>query len=214
MINDNEPTTSGIDLRPYKPLENKHTPEADKGIPLEEVLKRGYKSRLNNIGGYEVDKTLSGKRAQVYHNKELNKTIVNHTGTNSANDWITDLKFGLGLEKSTTRYKHAKNIQQQAEKKYSNSNLITSGHSLGGALAKTTSTKGKIITLNSATRPQDMFKKVPDKQTNIRSVFDPISTFHGKGKNDKFIMGKTLNPFTEHSTAVLSRNKNLKNIKV
>eukprot|EP01038_Epipyxis_sp_PR26KG_P017718 gene17718-24687_t len=96
---------------------------------IKHFLKSSYDKNLNDHGDYKIDTSLSGSRAQVYHNPTKNHTVVVHKGTDSLNDWVTDLRLGLG-DRSGTRFKHAKDVQRKAEQKYGNSNISTLGHSL------------------------------------------------------------------------------------
>src|SRR4051794_18883902 len=63
---------------------------------LQKLIKNGYSSKpkeKDNIDNYILDKELSGSRAQVYHNPESSHTVINHKGTDSIQDVITDLKL-------------------------------------------------------------------------------------------------------------------------
>jgi hypothetical protein len=68
----------------------------------------------------------------------------------------------------------------------------------------------EVITLNRPTIPLDLIKgkKVPKNQTDIRTSRDPVSIlrpFQKANNKEITIPLKTLNPFREHSTDVLSR---------
>eukprot|EP01038_Epipyxis_sp_PR26KG_P018513 gene18513-26143_t len=141
---------------------------------IKNLLKKSYDKNLDNYEDYNVDKSLSGRRAQVYHNPNKNHTVIVHKGTDSLNDWITDLRMGLG-NKSTKRFQHAKKIQQQAEEKYKESKISTLGHSLASKLAEESSTNpnNEIITLNNPTLLSDVIKKPKKNQYDIRTQFDP-----------------------------------------
>ena len=106
---------------------------------LKEVIKNSYKDKSKQkkqIGDYERDESLSGNRAQVYHNAKTGKTLVSHTGTNSLRDWLTDLQYATGNLNDTKRFKYASRIHKQAEAKYGAGNITTTGHSLGSKLAE------------------------------------------------------------------------------
>jgi hypothetical protein len=176
---------------------------------IKHFLQKSYDKNLENHNGYNVDKELSGKRVQVYHNPNENHTVVVHKGTDSIHDWITDLKMGFG-NKNTTRFKHSKKIQNQAENKYINSKLSTLGHSLGSKLAEESSKNpnNEIITLNNPTLLSDLVKKPKQNQYDIRTKLDPVSILKNivpKNKNDVTIKSKTYNPLTEHFTDTLNR---------
>ena len=63
---------------------------------LRDFLSNGYKkNQAKTLDGYQRDDSLSGQRAQVYHNKDNNKTIVTHRGTQGFQDILTDLKLAI-----------------------------------------------------------------------------------------------------------------------
>ena len=176
---------------------------------IKHFLKKSYDKNLENHNDYNVDKDLSGTRVQVYHNPNLNHTVVVHKGTDSIHDWITDLRMGLG-NKNTKRFQHSKNIQNQAENKYTNSKISTLGHSLGSKLAEESNKNdnNEIITLNNPTLLSDLVKKKKKNQYDIRTKLDPVSilkNFVPKNKNDVTIKSDSYNPLIEHSTDTLDR---------
>lgn len=165
-----------------------------------EFLENSYrgKKQKKEIKGYIRDDSLSGQRAQVYHDPKTGKAIVTHRGTASSKDIINDLAVGVGAGKLTNRFQHAKKIQKQAEKKYGKENIETSGHSLGGFLTENI-TKGKRTTVNKAVSLVDRFKKIDKNQHDIRNSLDPVSAiglFQSGGK--KSSVRNTLNPWKAH----------------
>lgn len=180
---------------------------------VQNFLKNGYsKKKSDSIDGYQIDKELSGNRCQVYHNPTDNKTVVNHKGTDSLQDWMTNLRYGLFNDKSGKRFQHSKNLQQQAENKYKGSEITTVGHSLGSKLAqeavKHTKSKGDVVTVNGATTPYDIGKKVPSNQTNIRTSSDAVSylqKYQKKNGNEINIPSSLANILKEHSTDTMNR---------
>lgn len=193
---------------------NKHN-ETIKGGELsvnntKDFLKQSYSKSPKDIDGYKIDKDLSGQRVQVYHNPQNNKTIVVHRGTNSIQDWGTNLSMSFGIKGK--RFNHAKKIQKQAEEKYGKNNLTTLGHSQGAKWAEMLGNKNnnnEVITLNKPTLPLDLIqgKKVKKNQTDIKTSKDPVSVLRGlqKGKKARVLKSKTINPLTEHSVDVLNR---------
>lgn len=188
-----------------------------KASSLKKILQNSYTDNPksnSNIDGYEMDKTLSGKRAQVYHNKDKNHTIINHRGTRGINDVITDFKLMLG-KKDNNRFKHGKKITDEAIKKYTDSDITLTGHSLSGQIVKEANKKHnkETIVLNPAITPHDLLDKQKSNETIIRSKADPISILHNlqpyKSKNKTInIEPKTANPLKEHSTNILDRLDN------
>ena len=179
---------------------------------LGNFLQNGYKKDQDkNIDGYLRDDSLSGQRATVYHNPEKNHTVVTHKGTQSATDWLTNLRYGLFNDTSGKRFEHAKKIQNQAEEKYKDSNITTVGHSLGSKLAHEATKNNKerdLVTLNGAVTPYDIGKKNDKSVTTIRTKLDPVSALTNlqrKNGNEIAIKSKSINPLTEHSTTCLDR---------
>src|ERR1700722_7848108 len=128
---------------------------------LKDVIKNSYKDKSKQkkqIGDYKRDESLSGNRAQVYHNAKNGKTLVSHTGTNSLRDWLTDLQYATGNLNDTNRFKHAEKTQKEAEAKYGRDNITTTGHSLGGKLAqKLGKNTDHIYTVNTPVLPTKLF---------------------------------------------------------
>ena len=180
---------------------------------LQDFLKNGYKTKdqAKSLDGYTRDDSLSGTREQVYHNNDNNKTIVVHRGTQGLEDWVTDAKllFFPKLYMQSVRYKHAKDIQDQTEKKYGKENITTIGHSLGAKLASDLGGKSKeIITYNKPIVPGEVFNQLKKNETSIRTKLDPVSILGSTNSKIKQISTKTINPITAHNLDQLSSTKN------
>jgi len=182
------------------------------GLPTEDVkelLKKSYDKKVSNYKNYKVDKKLSTVKAQVYFNPEINKAVVVHRGTADLKDWGTNILMSMGIKDA--RYKHAKRIQNKAEKKYGKSNIITMGHSQGARWAeKFGRDTDEVITLNKPTLPFDLIQGdvVPENQTDVKTTRDPVSVLRPlqKGNEEVTINSDWLsNPLTEHSIDVLDR---------
>jgi len=170
-------------------------------------LKQSYNKNLANVGTFEVDKSLSGKRVQVYHDKNSNSTKIVHTGTNSLSDWITNSRYLMG-NTSGKRFQHADKIQRQAEAKYGTDKTETLGHSIGAKLSEQVGGRSQYVTtLNKPVAPIDFGKKIKKNQTDYKTTLDPVSPFRflQRGNKATYIKSKTYNPFTEHSSDVLGR---------
>ena len=179
------------------------------GNVLRDFLSNSYKktNQAKSLDGYTRDDSLSGQRTQVYHNNDTNKTIVTHRGTSGLQDWITDFKLAFypSLYMQSTRYKHAKEVQDKAEKKYGKENIITLGHSLGAKLASDLGGKSKeIITYNKPILPNEIFNQTKKNETSIRTKLDPVSILGAFNSNIKQVSTKTINPITAHGTDQLS----------
>ena len=100
----------------------------------------------------------------------------------TAKDWSNNAIYGLGGEmayKQTPSYKRAKERVAELEKRYNPEDITIIGHSQGALLAEIVPSKARErITLNKATRPQDVFfRRRKKNQYDIRSRFDPVSFF-------------------------------------
>ena len=129
----------------------------------------------------------------------------------TAKDWSNNAVYGIGGElmyKQTPRFKRAKERVAQLEKQYNPEDITLVGHSQGALLAETMPTKAReIISLNSASRPQDMFYNKKKKNLyRIRAKFDPVSMFNISNP-EYTINEKNLNPLRQHSFNVLEGNK-------
>jgi hypothetical protein len=179
---------------------------------LQHFLSKSYVKTHHDYKNYQVDTHLTGQRVQVYYDSTKNHAVVVHRGTKGVQDCGTDASLLLtGYQKNNRRFAHARNIQSQAEAKYGPENITTLGSSLGAKIAEKVGNKTKeVITLNKPTIPMDLIKgrKLPKNQTDIRTSRDPVSIlrpFQKANNKEITIPSKTLNPFREHSTDVLSR---------
>jgi len=126
-------------------------------------------------------------------------------------DWSNNAVFGLGGEmayKQTPRYRRAKERVAELEKKYNPEDMTIIGHSQGALLAEIVPTKAReIISLNSASRPQDMFYNKKKKNLyRIRAKLDPVSMFNISNP-EYTINEKNLNPLRQHSYNILEGQK-------
>jgi hypothetical protein len=165
----------------------------------------------DTIQGYNLDKELSGQRAQVYHNPKTNHVIINHRGTKGINDMYTDMKLMFGF-KNNKRFNHGKDITDEALKKYHNADVSITGHSLGHAIAKEANKEHKkeLVTLNGAVTPFDIFDKPQENEHFIRTKYDPVSVLHNfvpmqDDENTTTINSHSLNLLDEHGTDTLDR---------
>ena len=194
-------------------------PKAKKGGALSshvmsDLLAQSYetknkKKRRLQVDGFHIDPSLSGERVQVWYNPTTNQAVVVHRGTASFQDAMTDARLFFG-DKSGKRFRHAENIQKKAEAKYGKAHVSTIGHSLGSTLAEKVGQDSKeVLTLNKPTTLEDLAKgkKVSEKQTDVRTKYDPVSILrpHQKGSDAIEIESTTWNPLAEHKTDTLKR---------
>lgn len=194
-------------------------PKAKKGGALSshvmsDLLAQSYetknkKKRRLQVDGFHIDPSLSGERVQVWYNPTTKQAVVVHRGTASFQDVMTDARLFFG-DKSGKRFRHAENIQKKAEAKYGKAHVSTIGHSLGSTLAEKVGQDSKeVLTLNKPTTLEDLAKgkKVSEKQTDVRTKYDPVSILrpHQKGSDAIEIESTTWNPLAEHKTDTLKR---------
>lgn len=174
------------------------------------LLGASYDKNQKSIDGFNQDTGLSTNTSKVYYNPQTGQTVVAHKGTSGFTDWFNNAAYAVGgetLYKTTPRYKEAKRVQKDAEKKYGRENISTIGHSQGGLQAELLGKKGdEIITLNKATRPFSNTKQ--SNQTDVRTSGDYVSALNPfQPRSDITIRSPTYNPLTEHSVDVLDRLK-------
>ena len=166
----------------------------------------------NRVGDFELDKQLSTRKAQVYHNPKTDEVVVNNRGTApTLQDWTNNAAYVFGLYDKTGRMKQAEKVQRKAIDKYGKVD-VNVGHSQGGIITRKLNEKGltkEVINLN----PASMFEKQKKNEYVIRSSRDVVSGLQSinpfsKKKNTKVVKG-IYNPIREHGTELLSRMGNV-----
>lgn len=178
---------------------------------LQEFVTNSYsrnRDKATNIGGYQLDKDLSSRRAAVYHDPVTGKTIVANRGTiGTLSDWSNNALSMLGLYDKTKRFKQAQETQDATIAKYGKVDTNV-GHSQGAILARKLNGQGKtgeVITVNGATMPWD---KQAKNETRVRSGLDLVSgldVLAPSRTRNVTIDAASYNPLTEHSGDVLRR---------
>lgn len=138
------------------------------------MIENGYTekpSNVENVDGCVLDKSLSGKRAQVYYHPRTKHLVVNHRGTKDMQDVMTDIGLMFG-HKSGKRFQHGKKITDEAIKKYNTDNVSKIAKEANRPHRKET------IAINPAYLPEDMLENQKDNEIVIRSTLDPISALH------------------------------------
>jgi hypothetical protein len=168
---------------------------------LKTILHKSYDKKQSNHNDFIIDRNLSGRRAQVYHNPKTNQVVISHRGTDSLQDWLTNLRVGLLNDKSSERFKHAKRIQDEAHKKYGDKEYVTVGHSLGKNIAETVANKNdEVIGYNGYTTPYDLLKKENKKHHNVRTSKDVASALLTVNNNNlTTIKSRTNDILTNHN---------------
>lgn len=99
-----------------------------------------WSDQLSKIGmdDWEIHDS-SQDNTMVLLNHKKQQSIVVHSGTDlkrrKTEDLITDAFISFDLTTLSPRYKQSKKITENIKKKFPNYNLITTGFSLGGAMA-------------------------------------------------------------------------------
>jgi len=140
----------------------------------QDLLQNSYQQTPDSIGRFQIDRDLSGRRAQVYYDPLANESVVVHRGTQGLADWGTDLGMVFGYRGK--RFQHAHDVQEKANKKYQSSHMTTLGHSLGGKLAEEAGAGTDVVTLNKAALP---FQENKNKnQLDVKNRNDLVSALH------------------------------------
>jgi hypothetical protein len=224
-VNKNTPTIvsniSKEELKKQSSLKQKY--KGKNNLPTFKALKKGKGLKADTFrqllessyeggdaAGFTMDRQLSTKTSKVYTHPS-GQVVVAHRGTSGVLDWGNNAFYALGGDfayKLTPRYREAKKVQDQAEKKYGAKNITTIGHSQGGLQAQLLGGNSKeIITLNKATRPQEFIFGSSKKgnQYDVRAVGDAVSLFRNplQLQKESTIMSSK-NPLAQHSTDMLN----------
>ena len=86
---------------------------------IKDLIDSSYEPQRTDLTDFDYDPELSSDRAKVYKRKNSNQAVVVHRGTQGLSDMALDLRYSLGQDiTNSDRFRHAKNIQERAEKKY------------------------------------------------------------------------------------------------
>jgi len=124
--------------------------------------------------GYSYDPELSTMENKVFYDPKTKKASIAYRGSTTVNDWIGNLKLGLGF-KDPEAEKRIK-LADKVKEKYGDIQNIY-GFSRGGYLAERAgeNTGANVITYNKAILPDDIFKSIRPEQTDIRVKGDLVS---------------------------------------
>jgi len=178
-----------------------------KANTLKSMIKSTYDR--SNVEGWQ--KIMDSPEVTAFKHPSGQVVIALRGTEGTAKDWSNNAVYGLGGEtayKQTPRYRRAKERVAQLEKQYNPEDMTIIGHSQGALLAEIVPTKAReIISLNSASRPQDMFYNKKKKNLyRIRAKFDPVSMFNISNP-EYTINEKNLNPLRQHSYNILEGDK-------
>ena len=178
-----------------------------KANTLKSLLKSTYDR--SNVEGW--NKVMDTPEVSAFEHPSGQVVIALRGTEGTAKDWSNNAVYGIGGEmayKLTPRYRRAKERVAELEKKYNPEDISLVGHSQSGLIAELLPTKAReIISLNSASRPQDMFYNKKKKNLyRIRAKLDPVSMFN-IGNPEYTINEKNLNPLAQHSPNILEGEK-------
>jgi hypothetical protein len=193
-----------------------------KKLLFKDALKASYKTKEEaeqtyKKHGYNFDKDLSNIHSRVYYQPDDKHLLVSYRGThNLYNDIPTDLAILTGNLKNTDRYKHSKEVLDNAKKKYNTSATII-GHSAGGSLASAVNSddRDKIITFNKGAGLLTKPHEAKHNENSYRINGDIVSSLSKYDHNQKTLKNNTLhNPhfldnLDNHSIYVFKKIKYL-----
>ena len=185
-----------------------------KAETFQKLLEASY-SGMDEVEGFILDKKNSTKTSKIYVHPS-GQVVVAHKGTSGVLDWGNNAVYGLTGDvgyKLTGRYREAKKVQDTAERIYGAKNITTIGHSQGAYQAQLLGDKShEIITLNKATRPQEVVYGSSKKknQYDIRASGDLVSLWRNPFQTGKDTTITTVgDPLKQHSTDVLGKRKEI-----
>ena len=144
---------------------------------LSTILEASYKKQSEaqeDLGkiGYNYDPELSNMESKVFVDKE-GKPSVAFRGSTRVSDWlIEDPAIALGI--TTPKQRRAEALVKRVEAKYGKPTDVY-GHSLGGGRAELSGASGNIYTYNKAVGLGQIGKKLPSRQTDVRTSKDIVS---------------------------------------
>lgn len=174
------------------------------GLNLRDVIYNSYHSQ-DSLGGYVKDKDLSGKRQQVYIDKDNKQLLYSVAGTRSGTDIFNDLRLATGGLKDTARYKSADKTLKIAKTKYDGYNTTIVGSSLGGSIAsRLGGADDRRITYNAG----EVGGKTRGNTTAYRSSGDVVSL---AGLNKSYSFGNPTTVLSPSSWLYSHSSDRLKN---
>ena len=154
--------------------------------------------------GYKYDPELSTMESKVFFNPETNKPFIAYRGSTRVSDFLyEDPALAIGFK--TEKQKKAEQLAKDVEAKYKQPASAV-GHSLGGYRAEKSGVSGNIYTFNKGAGIFDIGKKIPEKQTDIRTSKDIVSVLSigQRGGTRKTISSPfTTNVISSHSVSQL-----------
>lgn len=150
-------------------------------LDLSTILKATYKPQheashdIEKLG-YKYDPESSTMERKVFTDKEGNPHFA-FRGSVRANDWLGNAIIGLTGKPDPKMKQEFSETENILKNKYAGKTPTFYGHSRSGMTSEYLGDKfgGKTYTFNKATSPADIFKKVREDQTDIRTTKDIVS---------------------------------------
>lgn len=165
---------------------------------LRELFLASKEKKLRDVQDYKIDKELSTKWVQVYHNPKDNWTIVVHRGSDDLYDAWVDVQLAVNY-KNNPRFKESERIEKEAEKKYDPKRMSIVGSSLGAVLAEDHAGENvhEIITSGKPVSPADLLtnKNPKENQYDVRTPTDIISFLKPFQPHENDLIVKSINPY-------------------
>jgi esterase/lipase len=142
-------------------------------------------NRQHNVNGFQLQNDFNGNKHTVYKNGK--KVILGFRGTvpTDLEDLKTDASLVLGKHREHWRFKEALKTFDEVQRRYPDSEIFTTGHSLGGALANHVARnreRVRSVSFNAGHSPLDdvmlLSKENFRNEKNYRTKYDPISLNH------------------------------------
>jgi alpha-beta hydrolase superfamily lysophospholipase len=128
-------------LKAARKVENRkpwRRPDAIQAIrpgDFQQIAKESYEKRPNaSLNDYDLAR--STDTLKIYRKRGTNKYVVGVRGTADARDLIADAALSVGLLKYSKRYRRDKAELAKFVKEHPGAEIETTGHSLGGAVAR------------------------------------------------------------------------------
>lgn len=177
---------------------------------FKEILNASYQPQAEasstlSKAGYAYDPDLSTMESKVFVDPKTGKPNIVYRGSTRVSDFLVEdpaLAFGIKTEKQ----KKAEKLAKDVESKYGQSADVF-GHSLGGYRAEKSGASGNIYTFNKGAGIFDIGKKISDKQTDIRTSKDIVSSLslgQTGGKRQTISTPLTTTVLGSHSVSQLS----------
>ncbi len=128
---------------------------------------------------YSIDTSFNDDEHFIAVHNDTGHVISAFRGTSNLDDVGTDLALAVGNLTSTDRYQRDIQRARRVHSKYSDSHILSVGHSLGGTLAEQTSRElgHSSVVFNPGTSPFMEDQAVSQVHQRIRTSNDIVSAF-------------------------------------